>query len=301
VIVSKLHELAIAAVALSAVGCGRLHFDPLASGDGGGSDGGDGPCTLGPWGNVVHLDTLASPFDDWSPTLSKDALTMVFASNRGTSYDLYLTTRATPTSTFGAPQLLALSTTNGEGDPQWSADGSQLYYTWFDSMTMTGGVFVADYLGGTAFGTPQTPSFATPGFAYAFTPGDVEMFYTDSPAQSQYGLHRATRPTPASDWVADATIDFVDPTGTVAGWGTWDDGEQTLYFERTVGALPSEIATITRSGPGTTFGAASPVTTIGASNGDPEVSRDGRTLVFASDRPGGQGLSDLYVATRSCM
>src|SRR5262249_5469318 len=39
----------------------------------------------------------------------------------------------------------------------------------------------------------------------------------------------------------------------------------------------------------------------GGDTGDPEISKDGKTIVFVSNRPGGAGLNDLYIAERDCL
>ncbi|HSD90575.1 MAG TPA: hypothetical protein VLB44_23780, partial [Kofleriaceae bacterium] len=43
------------------------------------------------------------------------------------------------------------------------------------------------------------------------------------------------------------------------------------------------------------------VSIAGANDADPEIARDGRTIVWASDRPGSLGVHDIYLATRSCL
>ncbi len=55
----------------------------------------------------------------------------------------------------------------------------------------------------------------------------------------------------------------------------------------------------TRSSPGAAFEALQPTTYIqGADDGDPDLSRDGRTLIFSSSRLTGLA-AELFVMTRS--
>jgi len=69
---------------------------------------------------------------DGGPTLSSDLLTMVFASRRtsaGVDSDLYLSTRATPTSPFpGATRVDGLSTLMDDCCASLSGDGQRLVY-----------------------------------------------------------------------------------------------------------------------------------------------------------------------------
>jgi hypothetical protein len=81
---------------------------------------------------------------------------------------------------------------------------------------------------------------------------------------------------------------------------TWRDG--VLYFAsaRRAGAggldLYAAPETADGFGPAAPFGGA---LNTAASEGDPELSPDGRTLLFWSDRPGGRGSADLYASRRA--
>ncbi|MBA3458963.1 MAG: PD40 domain-containing protein [Deltaproteobacteria bacterium] len=80
---------------------------------------------------ATPVTELNSGMDDFTPSLSADELTVVFASTRvgGSGLtDIYIATRATRTAPFGAPALLAgVNTTGNDSRPIITADGLALY------------------------------------------------------------------------------------------------------------------------------------------------------------------------------
>ncbi|MEZ4263455.1 MAG: hypothetical protein R3B36_30470 [Polyangiaceae bacterium] len=83
--------------------------------------------------NVVNVN--ATNADDRHPVVSKDLLTLVFASNRapgaGENTDLYLSTRAGPAGVFTAPVRLSepISSDAADSPGTLSDDGCALYFT----------------------------------------------------------------------------------------------------------------------------------------------------------------------------
>jgi hypothetical protein len=282
--------------------CGRLSFDPL--GDSGASDGASNdsmpPCNVGPWGSPQRIANLATAANDWGPALSDDALTLVWDSGIAGSDDLYVAVRANTASPFGNGTSLGFnSPTKQEYSPTWL--GSSLYYSVIDPAAMTLTTMVTAYRGNGTFDPPTVVPEALPvGDALTFSENGLEGFYTTNPVAQKYYLRHMTRPALGADWVGDTLVDSFTPVGTVAGWPTFDDRRQSLYFERTVGAGAAEIVETTRSDATSAFGSATHVDTGGSDDSDPEISRDGLTMVFASARAGGAGMNDLYVMTRAC-
>jgi Tol biopolymer transport system component len=87
----------------------------------------------------------------------------------------------------------------------------------------------------------------------------------------------------------------------VDGWPSFSADGRTIYFESKRGGRV-QIYVAERPAIGVPFGTPILVPTIddGFSNdGDPYLSLDGRTLLFASDRSGGAGGFDIYVSTRT--
>jgi len=83
-----------------------------------------------PFGTAVNLTALNSATDEATLWLSPDGLRIVFSSNRGTSIDLFAAERATRTSEFGVPQIIAgVSTSDAELAPWLTADELEIYFS----------------------------------------------------------------------------------------------------------------------------------------------------------------------------
>lgn len=76
------------------------------------------------------------------------------------------------------------------------------------------------------------------------------------------------------------------------------DGRELLYFSSGSAAVPGDIYVSARGADGA-FGAASPVAELNSAGNDiqPNVRKDGREVVFSSNRPGSQG-QDIWVGVR---
>lgn len=288
--------------------CGRLGFDQTAgggsdSGSGSGSDGGIDapPCVLGSWGPLRPQTALNTTGNDWEATIHEGGLVMVFARQASMDSNLFVATRASTLDDFSSPVPIAAATTGGyEYGAAWSPDGQRLYFRYDSSLPTTSEVRVVDYLGGTSFSSTFTVANLPPGsFSWEFTPDDLEVFYTIAATTNDYDLYHATRATTGAPWVVDGALDGLHRSGAGLdeGWPTFDPARQALYIER-----DGVLALTTRSGPEASFGAPQAVPGIvPANDGDPDLSDDGKTLVFASDRNGGSSQADLFLTTRSCL
>ena len=84
------------------------------------------------FGALTPLPGLAAAGYDESPSLTPDALTLLFDSSRGAPgqpSDLFIATRINTLVNFGAPTALAaLNSPNTDGEPNISPDGKTLYF-----------------------------------------------------------------------------------------------------------------------------------------------------------------------------
>jgi WD40-like Beta Propeller Repeat len=82
---------------------------------------------------LTALTVLNSAVDESGAALSRDGLTLVFARQVGmtSQYDLFVTTRSSPSAAFGAATPLAVinDAASDDYDPALSPDGSVLYFT----------------------------------------------------------------------------------------------------------------------------------------------------------------------------
>jgi hypothetical protein len=78
-------------------------------------------------------------------------------------------------------------------------------------------------------------------------------------------------------------------------------GKPALYFSRSSGTVPGDIF-VSRGVAGLTFGPAAAVAALNESSANdiqPNVRKDGLEIVFSSNRAGGVGAQDIWVATRT--
>jgi hypothetical protein len=87
----------------------------------------------GTYGPGVAVTALNSTFEDQQPNVSRDGLTIVFASNRDGNMDIFMATRATPKDAWSAPRNLSMQLNfptagSAETRPSLSWDQKRLYY-----------------------------------------------------------------------------------------------------------------------------------------------------------------------------
>jgi hypothetical protein len=269
--------------------CGRIDFQP-----------GDAACRLGPWRAPTRLAELDADGDDQGPVLTADGLTIYYHSARGDSQgtDLYTATRQSPTGRFGAPvTLAALVTPSHDRDPALAHGGDHLYFSSDRQTPGMDSLFVTTRTGD-AFTTPALLTGIGPGVYGPFVSDDeTELFYT-----AAGHLGRAIRTTPAGAWTDLGPIPELMSATAIDGYPSLTGDGLTMVFE-TTRRQPFGIFSAVRSSRDGAFSDATPVVELnldGFGSGDPAISLDGRTIVFASDRPGGPGGDDLYESTRTC-
>ncbi len=86
--------------------------------------------TYGPGAAVTALNTT---FEDQQPNVSRDGLTIVFASNRDGNMDIFMSTRASLTADWSTPRNLSVqlafpTATLAETRPSISWDQKRLYF-----------------------------------------------------------------------------------------------------------------------------------------------------------------------------
>jgi hypothetical protein len=126
---------------------------------------------------------------------------------------------------------------------------------------------------------------------------DTELLFNDS-GGAVFHLYRSTRASAADPWSAPTIVPELASIN--AGWPALSGDGLEMYFE--TGSGPDQLYVVTRPSRSQPFGVPRPLTEIGDANadeGDPWISRDGQTFLFSSTRTG-QGLSDVFMTTRTC-
>jgi Tol biopolymer transport system component len=209
-------------------------------------------------GKPVRVPGVNSISDDWAPALSADGLTIIFSS--------------------------------------WRAGGPGNEDLWQSSRA-----------------SPQAP-FAQPvpiaelntssaeGGASLTADGLVLCFSSSrAGGLGSYDLYQATRPDRGSPFGPPQHLTEISSPQFDASCGLSADG-LTVVFQstRSGGGGSHDLWRASRAGVDMPFGQPTPITELNTADreGQPFLSEDGLAIFFESDRPGGAGQSDLYVARR---
>jgi hypothetical protein len=202
---------------------------------------------------------------DGCPIESPDGLSLFIASNRGGGQgglDIWVATRASTDAPWGAPQNLGapVNTTADEFCPT-PVRGNGLY-------------FVSRKAGGCGLG---------------------DIYFTRRNPVHGWSEPEHLGCSPAGP---NGNLDEQGPSYVEA------DGKELLFFSSSRtdaqgGAVPGDIFVSEKSGDA--FGPASAVAELNGAGNDiqPNVRKDGREVVFSSNRSGGYGLQDIWASTRS--
>jgi hypothetical protein len=212
------------------------------------------------WGQPVNLGPPVNSSDwDWMPSISADGLTLYFGSMRpggSGNYDLWVTTRETTNANWGTPVNLGppVNSSADEIGPSISADGLSLYFSEYE----------------------------------VFRPGGYGL--TD--------MWVTTRRTVSDPWGTPMNL------GSTVNSSSWDDVPSIsadgllLFFRRWPGGYGADdIWVTTRATKDDAWEAPvnlGPLVNSWSREVSPDISADGSTLYFSSDRPGGFGSWDLW-------
>ena len=294
--------------------------DGGASGDGSVDAAVDAPATDGattgdastgcdwtsPFSSVVRITELCSSSDDETMRFTPDELVAYLTSKRGdgTTAHLYAASRKSVTDPFGTPVPLAgLGAAQNDFQASVTADGLLLF---FDSDRPDGGVRHIY----SASRTSPTIDFsnvtvhdeignATDNHYRSFATADGLVLYYSGPVDDVFRAQRASTSAPFGAGVAVGEL----KTSASDDFAVVTPDDMVVYFDsaRPGGAGNGDIWTARRPAPGMPFGA--PVRVVELSSSDEDVpswiSADLCRFYFYSNRPGGSGGHDVYLATRS--
>jgi len=224
-----------------------------------------------PWEAPVNLgDTVNSPANEYCTALSPDEHWMIFVSDRwvdgvNTLQDFWITHRQNRRDDFGweAPTKLG-SVVNSAAH-----DNAPRYFE--DPMT---GELLLFFAGGRPTGGPVS--------------GDIWVAPALDDRKDLFGTPTLV-PEPFSVPIYNDSHPLMRK-----------DGLEFIFVSNRPGSALQDIWAATRDSLEDPWSAPFNLTTVNSAAQDfrPTLSFDGKTLIFASDRPGGFGTGDLYISTR---
>lgn len=274
------------AVIVALAGCGRIAFELSSVSDGGDASAdasGDPdvamtPCT---WQPPAPLDSINLPTaDEWGAWMSPDRLELIFTSDRGTSFDIYRSTRGSASAQFGTPQVL-LATPAYEDNAYVSPDGQTIWYS-----SDTSGDFELYY-------APRaTPAAATLALSRpatidegpALTVDQLTLFW-----ESGLQISRAERLSENDPWMVLGEVPELLSIAYECCVSIADDG--TFVFVSDGYGEPTREIIMTHFD-GTSFGPFERFELAGGDIADVFISRDARTILYSQHVGGGS--ADIF-------
>ena len=215
-------------------------------------------CNPAAFGEPTNLTSLNSTADEWGPALSPDLGTVVFVSDR--------------------------------------AGGAGGYDLWMATRSDAAG--------------PFDPPAPVPGMNTAgeeggpyLSPDGLQLYFQSDRPGGLGGadLWVAARPDVSASWGAPSPLDVLNSPDDESGPSLTADGLEIFFSsDRPGGAGGVDLWLATRAENSLPFSAPVALAELNSASDDgwPSISGDPATLYFDSDRPGGSGGADLYVAER---
>ena len=272
------------------------------------------------WSAPENLgDPINTAFNEQGPTLSNDGLRLYFGSDRPGGFggfDIWFSRRDCAECPWGPPKNLGevVNSAGAETGPSMSLDGHLLFFR----STRPGGAGLGDvYLSRRAnpkddFGW-QPPSGLGPDVNTEADEAGAEYFENVEEGTGNLYFNRAPAGATADLFYAPVTrggatrgpatliSELSDPTATDQGPALRGDGREIIFFStRSGGVGANDLWTSSRQNVHDSWSTPVNLGAINSTAGDqqPNLSDQGRTLLFASGRAGGSGGTDIWISTR---
>ncbi len=271
------------------------------------------PINLGPVVNSTAIDR--------GPAISKDGLSLYFASTRPGGVgaeDIYVSQRETRDSEWGPAMNLGpnINTTSLEMVPAFSRDGHLLFFSsnrpggfgmsdiWVSRREHTHDDFGWQPAENLGLGVNSASLESGPNYFESDEGGAPQLYFNRTgPGGPGTSNFHVSEQTADGSFGAAVLVVELSSLGDVARSSIRHDGREIFFHSNRPGSINTfDLWVATRE---TVFDAWSepinlgPTVNSGPLDVQPYISSDGETLFFASTRPGGFGLTDLYMSTRT--
>lgn len=265
------------------------------------------------WAAPANLESIAgsssainTPAVDGCASLSPDGLAIVFNSNRGGDFDLYMAKRSSTSVGFGAPVRLPAPVNTAANEACATiAAGNRLYFS-SDRDDPSWDIYVSK-LRPSGWSQPVSlgPNInddamldESPAFYQEKDGTEVMLFSRRSPTVDDGKIYQSVNGGPASLVAGGPHSSAGDNRPSVTRDGL------TIFFDSSrTGTLGGpDIYYATRSSTSQPFGTAVHLTSLSSSAFDarPFISKDGSMMTFSSGRPGSESPApDMWFTTRT--
>lgn len=270
------------------------------------------------WSAPTNLGAVINTvFNDDGPGLSKDGLSLYFTSTRPGfgNEDIWVSQRASQDAPWGSPLNLGpvINTAAFERVPNFSRDGHWLFFGSDRSESSFGGFdiwaswrpHVQDDFGWQApvnLGSGINTALIENAPAFLQTEDGAQIIFTRNKAPGDFDLWVSARQADGT-WATAVPIDELNTTPfNESRPAIRHDGLEIFFQSNRPGSVLFDLWAAVRD---TTADAWSvpanlgPILNSTLADIQPTISSERETLIFASNRTGGFGGGDLYVATRT--
>ena len=275
------------------------------------------------WSSPENLGAINSTFNEQAPSLSPDGLSLYFGSNRprvggSTDTDLWVShwSCTDVDCHWGTPVNLGpvVKSSVGDNGPSLSLDGHLLFFTSARTGVGLNDIYVsrrANPKDDFGWGPPvllgpgvNTTAFeAGAEYVQSAEDGVGNFYFNRGPSQAAQDLFVASI-TRDGETRASAVLvpELSDPTANDAAASVRTDGREIFFGSTRInGAGGLDIWISTRRSVHDAWSSPENLAPLNsaASDQQPSLSSDGRTLLFASDRSGSIGGTDIWMSTRT--
>jgi hypothetical protein len=274
------------------------------------------------WSEPINLGpTVNSTSMDRGPAISKDELSLYFASNRPDGFggeDIYVSQRETRDDEWGPPVNLGpiINTSFNESVPAFSRDGHLMFFAtgrpggfggadiWVSRREHTHDDFAWQPAENLGAGVNSTSTDAGPSYFDNDEVGVPQLYFNSNrPGGPGISNIYVSEQTADSSFGAAALVLELSGLGETARSSIRHDGREIFFTSNRPGSIANsqDLWVATRE---TVFDAWSEPINLGSPlnselvDVQPYISSDRETLFFASNRPNG-GPTDLYMSTRT--